>query len=405
MPRTSEDSLLTFIAASLTLVVCFTASSAPIPLMSVYQNTLGLAPDEIANSLVAYYAGCILTLVLFARMSNYFGRKPVVLFTLAMGILGCALFVMIDSVGILYFARFFQGLGCGLASSAAMAWVVDTAPSKQRWLGTTLTAAAPPLGLCMGTLLTGVFVDLGWFDASELFLFFIGLMSVVFALCAMSKETVPFGMESFRQVLIPKLTVPTRLRRLFIVGAAAYIGAWGIGSFFQGFSATMSSMAFGTSSTFLGAMTYLILMIPNTTTGLIIGRFNAARVLRVVVTILLVASALIFYSLNQSWATGFLLVVALLGVANGGCCTAGLKIVIQDTTLEERAGTIGAIYLSAYVGSGIPNLVIGQLGKTTSMDTLGIGYTFWSFLAFAIVHGMLFWIRQTASDTEKKAVL
>ena len=129
MPRTSEDSLLTFIAASLTLVVCFTASSAPIPLMSVYQSTLGLAPDEIANSLVAYYAGCILTLVLFARMSNYFGRKPVVLFTLAMGILGCALFVVIDSVGILYFARFFQGLGCGLASSAAMAWVVDTAPS------------------------------------------------------------------------------------------------------------------------------------------------------------------------------------------------------------------------------------------------------------------------------------
>jgi MFS family permease len=152
-------------------------------------------------------------------------------------------------------------------------------------------------------------------------------------------------------------------------------------------------------------MTYLILMIPNTTTGLIIGRFNAARVLRLVVTILLVASALIFYSLNQSWATGFLLIVALLGVANGGCCTAGLKIVIQDTTLEERAGTIGAIYLSAYVGSGIPNLIIGQLGKTTSMDTLGIGYTFWSFLAFAIVHGMLFWIRQTASDTEKKAVL
>ena len=70
MSRPSEDSLLTFIAASLTLVVCFTASSAPIPLMSVYQTTLGLAPDEIANSLVAYYAGCILTLVLFARMSN-----------------------------------------------------------------------------------------------------------------------------------------------------------------------------------------------------------------------------------------------------------------------------------------------------------------------------------------------
>ena len=199
MSRSSEDSLLTFIAASLTLVVCFTASSAPIPLMSVYQSTLGLAPDEIANSLVAYYAGCILTLVLFARMSNFFGRKPVVLFTLAMAILGCVLFVVIDSVGILYFARFFQGLGCGLASSAAMAWVVDTAPSKQRWLGTTLTAAAPPLGLCMGTMLTGVFVDIGWFDPSELFIFFIVLMTIVFALCAISKETVPFGMESFRQ--------------------------------------------------------------------------------------------------------------------------------------------------------------------------------------------------------------
>ncbi len=400
MQRHADDSLLTFIASSLTLVVCFTASSAPIPLMSVYQQTLGLVSSEIANSLVTYYAGCILTLVLFARLSNYFGRKPIVLFTLAMGILGCILFVVIDSVEILYFARFFQGLGCGLASSAAMAWVVDSAPQNHRWLGTTLTAVAPPIGLCLGTFFAGAFVDLGWFDASELFVFFIVLMSIVFALCIFSKETVPFAMESFRQVLIPKLIVPSRLRRLFIVGAAAYIGAWGIGSFFQGFSATMSSMAFGAQSTFLAAMTYLILMIPNTTTGLLIGRFNAARVLRIVSTLLLIASASIFIALKFDLAWGFLIVVALLGIANGGCCTAGLKIVIQETTLQERAGTIGAVYLAAYVGSWIPNIVIGLIGRDTPMDILGIGYTFWSFLAFATVHGVLFWISRHRQASE-----
>lgn len=165
----------------------------------------------------------------------------------------------------------------------------------------------------------------------------------------------------------------------------------------------MSNIAFGTQSTFLAAVTYLILMIPNTATGLLIGRFNAARILRIVSALLLLASVLIFKTLQADIAYGFLLVVALLGIANGGCCTAGLKIVIQDTTLEERAGTIGATYLAAYVGSWIPNLVIGFVGKNTSMDIIGMGYIFWSFLAFATIQGSLWWIHRTAEITEAKA--
>lgn len=396
-----NESWLTFFAASLTLVVCFTASSAPIPLMSVYQQSLSLTPAEIADSIVCYYLGCILTLVFLARLSNFFGRKPVVLFTLALAIAACALFVVIDSVAILNFARFFQGLGCGLASSAAMAWVVDSAPADRRWMGTVMTAAGPSFGLCLGTFLTGVIIRAGWLTPSSLFIAFIVLMLGVCLLVILSKESVPFGMQTFGSVLIPKITVPRRLWRVFFVASAAFSGCWGIGSFFQGFSATVSEAAFGINSTFLAAVTYLMIQAPNAVAGLVIGKKNAVWTLRLAMSIFFAMGVGIFTSLHFGLTAGFVITLLVLGACNGASCTAALKLLLQDTSLSERAGTIAAVYLMAYIGSGIPNFIVGRFAQTATLTEIGFGYIGWMGLCAGLVIAVLAWIQRSPSEAEK----
>lgn len=393
--------IFTFIAASLTLIACFTASSAPIPLMSVYQQQLNLDAGLIADSIVAYYLGCILTLVLFCRLSNFFGRKPIVLLTLTLGIVSCLLFTILDSAFILNLARFFQGLACGMASSAAMAWVVDTAPEKQGWLGPVMTAGGPSIGLCIGTLLTGTLTEYAHIEPPLLYTGFICFFVLVGIMVLLSEETVPFGMESLADSLVPKISLPSRLHRLFIVTAGAYVVTWGVGSFFQGFSATMSNIAFGAHSAFLAAVVYLFIQVPHSLAGLSIGRFHAAHSLRILMGVFVLTGIVLFSSLHLHASLIFLGAVIIIGGTNGAICTAALKFLLQDVTLKERASTIAAVYLTAYLGSGIPNFLVGRIAKHLPFEWIGVGYIGWMCIGASGVLFSMYWITRYPTSSEK----
>ena len=76
---------LTFAAATACLVSTFIAAAIAIPMMAVWRTDLGLTESETAMTVVSYFAGCVLTLFFFARLSNFFGRKPIVLAALLLG--------------------------------------------------------------------------------------------------------------------------------------------------------------------------------------------------------------------------------------------------------------------------------------------------------------------------------
>ena len=123
-----------FFTASLALISCFATSATSIPMMAYWTDALWRTSAEAAMTVVNYFGGCVLTLLLFARFSNLLGRKPVVIAALLCGIIACYLFSTALSASGINLGRFLQGLCCGLATSACMAWVVDTAPREKAWL-------------------------------------------------------------------------------------------------------------------------------------------------------------------------------------------------------------------------------------------------------------------------------
>lgn len=405
LARPSGDAIpkraLTFFTAAAILISCFVTSAAPIPLMSVWTETLGLDNGAIAMTVVWYFVGCILTLVFFARLSNFLGRRPVVWITLAWAALACWLLADCSSVAALNTARFFQGLACGLASSAAMAWVVDTAPPKRPWLGTALTAAGPNIGLSLGTLLAGLLPQLGLLSAEQLFYAYIALLAAAALLCALSTETMAFATESLAAVLVPKVAMPKRLMRLFFIAAFGFVGTWGLGSFFQGFSARLAGIVFEGSGTLLAGLVYLCLIIPNATMGLCIGRFSPTKVLPALIVIFFAAVVCAFGALHFGHPLLFLAAVALTGAMSGATCSSGLKMLLLDASLKERAGVIAALYLTAYIGSGVPNFVVGRLAQNASMDAISMGYIAWAAAAAIGVTGLLALMKRRPSAAEK----
>lgn len=391
-----------FFVAAFCLITCFVTAATAIPMMAYWVQDLELSSSEVAMSVVSYFAGCVLTLILFARLSNFLGRKPVVISALAFGAIACYLFSVGQSASDLYIGRFLQGLSCGLATSACMSWVVDTAPPARAWLGTAMTSAGPNIGLSLGTLLTGLIIEYNVLNPTLLFDACVALLIFCIVLAVLGTETMRLGTESIGQVLIPKIAIPTRLRRLFILSITAFIGTWGVSSFFQGFSAQFAQIVFGETSVLLAAVTYLLLIIPIAVFGLMSGRFNPSKTLLLMSTSFLFGAGGVFLTLDMQSPALFMIFVVICGAAQGGTCCSGLKLLLMDATLRERAGLISALYLGAYVGSGIPNFSIGQLAKDVSMTTIANGFCLWIAVMWLIIVLTFVFIKRKPSETEKK---
>ena len=391
-----------FFVAAFCLITCFVTAATAIPMMAYWVQDLKLSSSEVAMSVVNYFAGCVLTLILFARLSNFLGRKPVVIAALAFGAIACYLFSVGQSASDLYIGRFLQGLSCGLATSACMSWVVDTAPPARAWLGTAMTSAGPNIGLSLGTLFTGLIIEYNVLNPTLLFDACVALLIFCIVLAVLGTETMRLGTESIGQVLIPKIAIPARLRRLFILSITAFIGTWGVSSFFQGFSAQFAQIVFGESSVLLAAVTYLLLIIPIAVFGLISGRFNPSKTLLLMSTGFLFGAGGVFLTLDMQSPALFMIFVVICGAAQGGTCCSGLKLLLMDATLRERAGLISALYLGAYVGSGIPNFSIGQLAKDVSMTTIANGFCLWIAVMWLIIVLSFILIKRKPTETEKK---
>jgi len=391
-----------FVVAAFCLISCFVTAATAIPMMAFWTQDLALSASEVAMSVVSYFAGCVLTLVLLARLSNFLGRKPVVIAALAFGALACYLFSNSQSANELYIGRFLQGLSCGLATSAGMSWVVDTAPPARAWLGTALTAAGPNIGLALGTLLTGLFIEFQVLNPRELFDACVLLLLLGIFLSILGTETMRLGTESIGQVLIPKIAIPARLKRLFILSITAFIGTWGVSSFFQGFSAQFAEIVFGESNVLLAALTYLLLIVPTAIAGLVTGRFNPSKALLVMITAFAVGSSGVFITLNIKAPLIFMVFVAICGASIGGVCCSGLKLLLLDASLRERAGLISALYLGAYVGSGIPNFSIGQFARDASMAVISCGFLVWIAATWLMIVSTYLFLQKSPTEAEKK---
>src|ERR1700691_898252 len=122
----------------------FFAAGAPTPLYGVYQAQLRFSATTLTAIFASYALVLLLTLLVFGSVSDYLGRRRVVLAALAVTAGACALFLAAHSVGLLFAARALQGLGVGGA-------MIDLQP-EGGGLAPLITAAAPGAGLGAGAL-------------------------------------------------------------------------------------------------------------------------------------------------------------------------------------------------------------------------------------------------------------
>src|SRR5580698_8567851 len=142
--------------ATLTLFLC--GASAPSPLYAIYQAKFGFS-TTILTAIFAVYAIAVLAAVLPAgELSDQLGRRPVIVFGLALQIVATALFLVANDIALLFAARVLQGISVGVVIGALSALLVDLQDPGST-LGPLVASVASPLGLAIGALLGGELVE------------------------------------------------------------------------------------------------------------------------------------------------------------------------------------------------------------------------------------------------------
>lgn len=125
-----------------------------IPQLGVYGVKFGASPFSVGLLLSVYSLLQLVFAPVLGRLSDRYGRRPVLLLSLAGSMLGYVLFAFAHSLPLLFLSRVIDGASGGNISTA-QAYVADVTRPEERAKGMGLIGAAFGLGFVLGPALGG----------------------------------------------------------------------------------------------------------------------------------------------------------------------------------------------------------------------------------------------------------
>ncbi|RZL63545.1 MAG: Bcr/CflA family efflux MFS transporter [Variovorax sp.] len=357
-----------------------------IPAFSGIARSIGATPAEMQQTLSAYLFGFAFMNLFHGALSDSFGRRPVVLWGLAvftLASLGCAL---AETIGQLVFFRALQGLSTGAGIVVSRAVIRDMFPPAQAQKVmsqvTIYFGVAPAIAPIVGGFL---FVHLGW---HSIFWFLVAVGVVLFAAnYKLLPETLHVDqrqsfnvrnlLRGYRELcsdprfLLLALAsgVPFNGMFLYVLSAPAFLGdllALAPTQFFWFFLLTIGGIMAGSWAS-----------------GRMAGKVAPKRQIRDGFLIMLVTSVVnvtanTFFAPHAAWALWPIAFFAF-----------GWALMVPVITLlvldlhPERRGMASS--LQAVIGSTANGLVAGLIAPLVMHSSLGLALTSISMLAVGLI--------------------
>ncbi len=199
-----------------------------IPILPNYAKSLGASGLEVGMLAAIYALMNFLFSPFWGTLSDRFGRRPVILFSVAITIGAHALFAFSSTLLWLFLARMLAGIGSANIA-AAQAYITDISEPENRAKSMGLIGAAFGLGFIFGPPLGGIVNDelgIEWVGLTAAILSFVNLLMIYWLLPESLKDLNLTARFSFKPVtqIFEALKKPL-IRELFLINFI-YIAAF-----------------------------------------------------------------------------------------------------------------------------------------------------------------------------------
>lgn len=214
-----------------------------IPVLPLYADSFGADPTTVGLLVASYSFAQFVFSPIWGKASDRFGRRPILLVTIAGSAVGSLILGLAGSVLVLFIGRIVDGIS-GASVAVARATVADTAPPGDRPRLMGLLGAAFGVGFVLGPAIGGI-AALG--GPSLPFFVAAAISAVNFAIAARRvPETLPATPRRATPPAVPGISWP--LRRLL---GTAFVGVVAFSAFETTF-ALLGERRFGMSLSTVG---------------------------------------------------------------------------------------------------------------------------------------------------------
>jgi MFS family permease len=344
-----------YLLASLT-VSYLASSSAPTPLYPIYQAEWGFSSLAIAFVFGVYAVAVLAALLVTGRLSDYVGRRPVLIVATAIQAATMVLFAFADGLSTLITARVTQGLSTGAAIAAVGAGMMDVDKAR----GAVANAVAPASGTALGGVLAGLMV---YYLPAPTHLIYLVLAAIFIAQVVgvvLMSESMPPRAGALAS-LRPQFSLPAATRQPILIAAPVLIAVWALAGFYGSLAPSLVRSSFGLDSSLLGGIALFVLAGSGGISVLLTQRLEPRTLMIYGATILFAGVALAVSSLAYHSATAFFLGTALAGSGFGTGFQGAIKTVVPLAAPQERGGVLSVIFVVSYLAMGLPAVIAGYL--------------------------------------------
>jgi MFS family permease len=345
----------TIVAAYLTLMI---AASTPSPLYVVYQAKWHFPTSTLTVIFGVYAVALLLSLLTVGGLSDFIGRRPVLIG--ALGLLTAAMIVFAAAQGVawLYVARIMQGLAAGAAIGTLSAGIVELAPPGKARLAGLLNALIPSIGLGLGALIAGAFAE--WAPDPTIVVYV-----VVAAALAVLVTLIVFATESERArdgalaSLVPRMRIAAPVRSAFLRAAPALFAPWAQMGLTLSLLVSVATVQFGVTNRFESGLLVVAVCLAGTISGFALRDVTPLRSTNVGAVALIAGTAITLLGLHDNSLTVFVLGSAVGGLGLGASLSGSIRTMSALPAPEDRGEFFAGVYVVGYLAFSVPAVLAG----------------------------------------------
>ena len=357
------------------------SSSAVTPLYRLYQQSMHLTPFWITVVFASYVVSLLAALLTVGGLSDYVGRRPVILASLLVNAAAMLVFAGADGVGQLIAARMVQGLSVGIGTTAFGAAILDTSRTR----GPLLNSVTAFLGLTAGALGTAALMMVVADPLHIVYEVLLGLTAAMIVLLWFMPESCT-PKDGAWASLRPQVAVPSQSKSVLARLTPVNIAAWSLGGFYLSLMPTVVAVEMHVASPWVGGMVVAALMLTGAAAVAAFRNWPARRLVLIGTSTLPVGVAVSMAGIHQQQVAMLLAGTMIAGAGFGATFSGMLRALLPTAHAHERAGLLSAFYVQSYVAFAVPAVAAGL-----SVPLIGLSTVAYIYGAVMIVLAIMSW--------------
>lgn len=348
----------TLILHTATLMSFMAAASAPAPLYQIYQRLWHFSPVILTLIFATYAFLLLLSLIVVGALSDFIGRRPVILLAISLQILSMSLFLFATDISMLFLARGIQGIATALAVSSIGAALLDLSKT----MGPIINSIAPMLGMAMGAITVCFVLQYSALPLQLIFIILISIYMIELFFTFFSRESAIKRTGALAS-LKPKIAVPAAAQFALLSISPINIALWMLSGFFLSLMPSLLAQAFHIQSAWLNGLTFCALTLSGAIGILLLRQSASTFILKFGTLSLVLGTSILLLGLHWINIAVLFLGACIAGLGFGTSFMGAIRVVMPLARAEERAGLMATFYVESYLAFSLPAIIAGFMVK------------------------------------------